>query len=85
MSLDTLATQSASNIARNAAVGTSGAPDAAKWVIVTRGIKREYDMGGGQCRQRVCRRFASKGCADRTPRHAHLNSPLNVRASHAFC
>jgi putative ABC transport system ATP-binding protein len=39
-------TPSASNTARQADVGSSGAPDAAKWVIVTRGIKREYDMGG---------------------------------------
>jgi putative ABC transport system ATP-binding protein len=39
-------TPSASNTARQADFGSSGAPDAAKWVIVTRGIKREYDMGG---------------------------------------
>ena len=31
---------------RRAIVGTTGATPASKWVIVTRGIKREYDMGG---------------------------------------
>ncbi len=31
---------------RKAVVGTSGAAPSKDWVIVTRGIKREYDMGG---------------------------------------
>jgi putative ABC transport system ATP-binding protein len=39
-------TVSKSSAARNAEVGVAGTPDSNKWVIVTRGIKREYDMGG---------------------------------------
>ena len=31
---------------RQAVVATAGAPPEADWVIVTRGLKREYDMGG---------------------------------------
>jgi putative ABC transport system ATP-binding protein len=31
---------------RQVVVGQSGAAPEAKWIIVTRGIKREYDMGG---------------------------------------
>jgi putative ABC transport system ATP-binding protein len=31
---------------RQVVVGTSGAAPGREWVIVTRGIKREYDMGG---------------------------------------
>src|SRR5512141_1480562 len=31
---------------RKAVVATAGAPPEADWVIVTRGLKREYDMGG---------------------------------------
>ena len=46
MSVNTIEHQSVSNTERQNAVGTSGAAPDAKWVIVTRGIKREYDMGG---------------------------------------
>ena len=46
MTVNALETHSASHLARIADVGTSGQPDAKKWVIVTRGLKREYDMGG---------------------------------------
>jgi putative ABC transport system ATP-binding protein len=31
---------------RQAVVAGSGAPEDGKWIIVTRGVKREYDMGG---------------------------------------
>ena len=31
---------------RQAVVGQAGAPPGKEWVIVTRGLKREYDMGG---------------------------------------
>ena len=46
MTVNTIETPSISNTERQAAVGQSGAPPDPKWVIVTRGIKREYDMGG---------------------------------------
>jgi putative ABC transport system ATP-binding protein len=46
VSVDTIASPSLSHTERQAAVGKSGAPPDPKWIIVTRGIKREYDMGG---------------------------------------
>ena len=46
MSVDTIEHASLSNTERQKEVGSSGAAPDPKWVIVTRGIKREYDMGG---------------------------------------
>jgi putative ABC transport system ATP-binding protein len=46
VSVDTIESPSISSRERHAAVGKAGAPPDPKWIIVTRGIKREYDMGG---------------------------------------
>lgn len=46
MSVNAVESPSVSSRARNAEIGAAGAAPDAKWVIVTRGIKREYDMGG---------------------------------------
>jgi putative ABC transport system ATP-binding protein len=46
VSVNAVESPSISSKARNAEIGTSGAAPDPKWVIVTRGIKREYDMGG---------------------------------------
>jgi putative ABC transport system ATP-binding protein len=46
VSVDTIESPSISSRERQAAVGKVGAPPDPKWIIVTRGIKREYDMGG---------------------------------------
>ena len=46
MSVNAIESPSLSSKARSAEVGQSGAAPDAKWIIVTRGIKREYDMGG---------------------------------------
>ena len=46
MSVNAIESPSISSRARNAEVGDHGAAPDSKWVIVARGIKREYDMGG---------------------------------------
>jgi putative ABC transport system ATP-binding protein len=45
MSVNTIETPITTTAERQAVVGAGGKVDS-KWVIVTRGIKREYDMGG---------------------------------------
>src|SRR5438093_10996163 len=46
MSVNATESPSVSSRARNAEIGKTGAAPDSKWIIVTRGIKREYDMGG---------------------------------------
>jgi putative ABC transport system ATP-binding protein len=46
MSANAIESPSLSSKARAAEVGHTGAAPDPKWIIVTRGIKREYDMGG---------------------------------------
>ncbi|HKH94126.1 MAG TPA: ATP-binding cassette domain-containing protein, partial [Gemmatimonadaceae bacterium] len=43
---DSLEAPLGSTAERQAVVGAAGATPGQDWVIVTRGIKREYDMGG---------------------------------------
>ena len=46
MSVNAVESPSISSAERHAALGNAGAPPDPKWIIVTHGIKREYDMGG---------------------------------------